>query len=163
MSAKHEWLNLLEVSGPFLAVPVLREVFPQGLEELDTSRAKRLRSAYEEWRDAVDGDDADRRQLHAAWIDEVLRTALEADDQLLQGRQGRARRRSSSCPNTTPTIAPELVVRRPDARRRGARAHPRLPARHRPLGVDEVRRARVLAGRPHGAAPARAERCRSAS
>ena len=69
MSAKHEWLNLLEVSGPFLAVPVLREVFPQGLEELDSSRAKRLRSAYEEWRDAVDGDDADRDKLHAAWID----------------------------------------------------------------------------------------------
>ena len=45
MSAKHEWLNLLEVSGPFLAVPVLREVFPQGLEELETSPAKRLRSA----------------------------------------------------------------------------------------------------------------------
>ena len=84
MSAKHEWLNLLEVSGPFLAVPVLREVFPQGLEELDASRAKRLRSAYEEWRDAVDGDDADRVTLHAAWVDEVLRTALEADDQLLK-------------------------------------------------------------------------------
>ncbi|MEZ4474127.1 MAG: hypothetical protein R3F60_25740, partial [bacterium] len=57
MSATHEWLNLLEVSGPFLAIPVLREVFPQGLEELDSARAKRLRSAYEEWRDAVDGDD----------------------------------------------------------------------------------------------------------
>jgi len=79
-----EWLGLLEVSGPFLAVPVLREVFPQGLEELDSSRAKRLRSAYEEWRDAVDGDDADRDKLHAAWIDEVLRTALEADNQLLK-------------------------------------------------------------------------------
>src|SRR5574341_992665 len=38
----------------------------------------------EEWRDAVDGDDADRDKLHAAWIDEVLRTALEADDQLLK-------------------------------------------------------------------------------
>ena len=84
MSAKHEWLNLLEISGPFLAVPVLREVFPQGLEELETSRAQRLRSAYEEWRDAVDGDDADRDRLHSAWIDEVLRTALEADDQLLK-------------------------------------------------------------------------------
>lgn len=84
MSAKHEWLNLVEVSGPFLAVPVLREMFPQGLEELDSSRVKRLRSAYEEWRDAVDGDDADCDKLHDAWIDEVLRTALEADDQLLK-------------------------------------------------------------------------------
>lgn len=84
MSAKHEWLNLLEVSGPFLAVPVLGEVFPQGLEELDALRAKRLRSAYDEWRDAVDADDPDLDRLHEAWIDEVLRTALEADDQLLK-------------------------------------------------------------------------------
>lgn len=84
MSGTHDWLNLLEVSGPFLAVPVLRDAFPQGFEELDSSRSKRLRSAYEEWRDAVDGDDVDRDALHAAWIAEVLLTALEADDQLLK-------------------------------------------------------------------------------
>lgn len=108
MSAKHEWLNLLEVSGPFLAVPVLREVFPQGLEELDSSRAKRLRSAYEEWRDAVDGDDADRDKLHAAWIDEVLRTALEADDQLLKaGKDVPAS--IVELPEHDTAIAPELV------------------------------------------------------
>ncbi len=108
MSARHEWLNLLEVSGPFLAVPVLREVFPQGLEELDSSRAKRLRSAYEEWRDAVDGDDADRDKLHAAWIDEVLRTALEADDQLLKaGKDVPAS--IVELPEHDSVIAPELV------------------------------------------------------
>jgi hypothetical protein len=108
VSAKHEWLNLLEVSGPFLAVPVLREVFPQGLEELDSSRAKRLRSAYEEWRDAVDGDDADRDKLHAAWIDEVLRTALEADDQLLKlGKDVPAS--IVELPEHDTAIAPEFV------------------------------------------------------
>lgn len=108
MSAKHEWLNLLEVSGPFLAVPVLREVFPQGLEELDASHAKRLRSAYEEWRDAVDGDDADRDKLHTAWIDEVLRTALEADDSLL--KPGKDVPTSVvALPEHDTTITPELV------------------------------------------------------
>jgi hypothetical protein len=108
VSAKHEWLNLLEVSGPFLAVPVLREVFPQGLEELDSSRAKRLRSAYEEWRDAVDGDDADRDKLHAAWIDEVLRTALEADDELLKaGKDVPAS--IVELPEHDTAIAPEFV------------------------------------------------------
>ncbi|MCW5968502.1 MAG: hypothetical protein KIT57_08305 [Blastocatellales bacterium] len=105
---EHEWLNLLDVSGPFLAVPVLREVFPQGLEELDSSHSKRLRSAYEEWRDAVDGDDADRDKLHAAWIDEVLRTALEADDQLLMaGKDVPAS--VVELPEHATTIAPELV------------------------------------------------------
>jgi hypothetical protein len=107
-SAAYEWLNLLEISGPFLAVPVLREVFPQGLEELETQRAKRLRSAYEEWRDAVDGDDADRDKLHAAWIDEVLRTALEADDQLLKaGKDVPAS--VAELPEHDTIIAPELV------------------------------------------------------
>ena len=28
----HEWLHLIEVSGPFLATPVLEESFPQGLD-----------------------------------------------------------------------------------------------------------------------------------
>ena len=84
MSRNHEWLELIEVSGPFLALPVLREAFPQGLEELDAIRAKRLRCAYEEWRDAVDSGDSDLMQLHEAWIQEVLRTALDADNDLLR-------------------------------------------------------------------------------
>jgi four helix bundle protein len=29
----NEWLSLIEVSGPFLSVPVLEEVFPQGLDD----------------------------------------------------------------------------------------------------------------------------------
>ncbi|WP_019561457.1 hypothetical protein [Caldimonas manganoxidans] len=32
MSMHHDWLSLIEISGPFLAVPVLKEAFPQGLE-----------------------------------------------------------------------------------------------------------------------------------
>ena len=41
-----DWLSLIEISGPFLAVPVLKEAFPQGLEELDGIKRKRLRHAY---------------------------------------------------------------------------------------------------------------------
>ena len=39
--ARHhaEWLSLLEISGPFLSMPVLMRVFPQGLEEDDPDRA----------------------------------------------------------------------------------------------------------------------------
>ncbi len=109
MSAKHEWLNLIEVSGPFLAVPVLREVFPQGLDELETTRARRLRSAYEEWRDAVDADDTDIERLHVAWIDEALRTALGADDQVLKiGKTVPAS--SVELPEHDTTITPEFVI-----------------------------------------------------
>jgi hypothetical protein len=110
MSAKHEWLNLLDVSGPFLAVPVLREAFPQGLEELDTSRARRLRSAYEEWRDAVDDEDADLDRLHLAWVDEVLRTGLEVDDSVLCSGERIPRSASTDLPEHGTSITPDLAL-----------------------------------------------------
>lgn len=110
MSAKHEWLNLLEVSGPFLAVPVLREVFPQGLEELETSRARRLRSAYEEWRDAVDAEDVDVERLHRAWIDEVLRTGLEVDDSIVRTGDRIPVSASAVLPEHDTTIVPDIVL-----------------------------------------------------
>ncbi len=34
-----EWLSLIEVSGPFLIMPVLLEVFPQGLDADDKRSA----------------------------------------------------------------------------------------------------------------------------
>jgi hypothetical protein len=110
LSAKHEWLNLLEVSGPFLAVPVLREAFPQGLEELDSSRAKRLRSAYEEWRNAVDDEDADVDRLHGAWVDEVLRTGLDVDDSVLRRGDRAPTAATTELPEHGTTIAPDLVL-----------------------------------------------------
>jgi len=79
-SVHDEWLSLIEISGPFLAVPVLKEVFPQGLEELDALKRKRLRQAYEEWREALETDDPQFLELHAAWINEVLSRGLELDE-----------------------------------------------------------------------------------
>jgi len=76
----HDWLSLIEISGPFLAVPVLKEAFPQGLEELDAAKRKRLRQAYDEWREALETDDPRFADLHTAWIDEVLSRGLELDD-----------------------------------------------------------------------------------
>jgi len=80
MSTHHDWLSLIEISGPFLAVPVLKEAFPQGLEELDTAKRKRLRQAYDEWRESLGNDDPQLDELHAAWIDEVLSRGLELDE-----------------------------------------------------------------------------------
>ncbi len=76
----HYWLSLIDISGPFLAVPVLKEAFPQGLEGLEGTKRKRLRQAYEEWRDALEQDDPQLDELHSAWIDEVLSRCLELDD-----------------------------------------------------------------------------------
>ena len=113
MSNDHEWLNLIEVSGPFLAVPVLREVFPQGLEALPSGRPQRLRRTYEEWRDAVDMDDLDLPALHAAWIDDVLVTALEMDETVLRGGARLPEKLTVSMPEHGVTVAPDLAVVNP--------------------------------------------------
>jgi len=84
MSQHNEWLSMIEVSGPFLTVSVLEKIFPQGLESLETYRKKRIRSAYEEWRDAVEEDDPQLPELHRAWIGLVLEELLEYEDSLIE-------------------------------------------------------------------------------
>ncbi|GBL39621.1 hypothetical protein EMGBD2_08790 [Nitrospirota bacterium] len=113
-SVHDEWLSLIEISGPFLAIPVLKEVFPLGLEELDGSKRKRLRQVYEEWRDALETDDPQFLALHAAWIDEVLSRGLELDedgkgDVLKRGDRVPASLRITS-PEHGLTRAPDFVV-----------------------------------------------------
>jgi hypothetical protein len=80
LNVHDDWLSLIEISGPFLAVPVLKEAFPQGLEGLDGIKKKRLRQAYEEWREALELEDAQFVELHAAWIEEVLSSGLDLDE-----------------------------------------------------------------------------------
>ena len=113
MSNDHEWLKLIEVSGPFLEVPVLREVFPQGLDALASGKPQRLRRTYEEWRDAVDVDDADLSALHAAWIDEVLLTALEMDGGVLRRSKDVSDRLSVAMPEHGVSIRPDMAVVNP--------------------------------------------------
>jgi hypothetical protein len=81
---QEEWLKFLEISGPFLEVPVLKEVFVQGLEGVGRRRVKHLRQAYDEWRDAVDQGDPELKELHRAWIDEVIVNLLEMEEQVLR-------------------------------------------------------------------------------
>ncbi len=76
--ARHhaEWLSLLEISGPFLSMPVLMRAFPQGLDADDPAHAGELRAAYEEWADNQGGLSPDPA-IHTAWIRYVLRQTLE--------------------------------------------------------------------------------------
>jgi len=110
----HDWLALIEISGPFLAVPVLKEAFPQGLEELDETKRKRLRQAYEEWREALETDDLQFDELHAAWIDEVLARGLELDEDgkgdVLKRADWCAANLNVTLPEHGVTLSPDLAV-----------------------------------------------------
>jgi len=72
-----DWLSLIEPSGAFLTLPVLRRVFPHGL---DTTSSE-LRAAVRESLDSTDGDDASR----SAWLRFLLTDVLEYGPQLVEG------------------------------------------------------------------------------
>lgn len=110
-SVHDDWLSLIEISGPFLAVPVLKEAFPQGLEELDATKRKRLRQAYEEWREALELEDAQFAELHVAWIDEVLSRGLELDE---DGKGDVLKRADWCAANLPATLTEHSVTLSPD-------------------------------------------------
>lgn len=109
-----DWLSLIEISGPFLAVPVLKEAFPQGLEELDANKRKRLRQAYEEWREALELEDSQFAELHVAWIDEVLSRGLDLNEDgkgdVLKRADWCAANLQASLPEHDVTLSPDLAV-----------------------------------------------------
>ena len=75
-----EWLSLIEVSGPFLAEPVLKQAFPQDLDKLNPIKKQRFRQAYEEWQEAIETSDPLQEKLHQEWINWVLTQGLEWDE-----------------------------------------------------------------------------------
>jgi hypothetical protein len=84
MISQHtEWLNLVEVSGPFLAVPVLDKIFPQGLDAIDTAKRKYAREVYEYRCDAIDENHPQAIELNRGWIRIVLKEILDFDDSVL--------------------------------------------------------------------------------
>lgn len=89
--ARHhaEWLSLIEVSGPFLSMPVLLEIFPGGLD-LKTREGevrRRLRLAYEEWADNQLGTQPEPA-IHTQWLRFVLEEVLEMQpDAIIEGQQ----------------------------------------------------------------------------
>ncbi len=73
-----EWLRLVDVSGPFLSLPVLKEALPQGLEADDRDVRAELKAAHGEW-----NAHSDDRAYHTQWIRFVLSRALEYGPEVL--------------------------------------------------------------------------------
>ncbi|MEQ1861836.1 MAG: restriction endonuclease, partial [Chthoniobacteraceae bacterium] len=74
-----EWLSLLDISGPFLSLPVLQRTFPQGIEAIPTGLRGDLRAAYSQWLD----ERADDPTLHPKWVRWILTGVLGHDAALI--------------------------------------------------------------------------------
>ncbi len=78
-----EWLSLMEVSGPFLSVPVLKEALPSGLDAHDPHVAAEVRAATEQWGEAVTASDAAADDTHLAYVQFVMHDVLGFDDDVM--------------------------------------------------------------------------------
>lgn len=112
--ARHhaEWLSLVEVSGPFLSLPVLMRVFPQQLDTLDAHIARDTRLAYSEWEDS-EGD----RAVHHAWLQFVLGRVLRLPDEVLLTAQALPPGLEVTLPEHGDTLRPQWAVKRPEDER----------------------------------------------
>lgn len=109
--ARHhaEWLSLVESSGPFLSMPVLLRVFPQGLDHRDSTRAAALRENYEDWLERG----RPLLHVHTAWIRHVLENLLEWPTDFIAEGQSIPAGLEASQPHFGETLRPDFVLRRP--------------------------------------------------
>jgi hypothetical protein len=116
--ARHhaEWLSLMEISGPFLSIPVLLRVFPQGLEYANQAdHVRTLRLAYEEWEDNQEGLRPDPA-IHQAWVRFVLEQTLDLTRDLLAQDQALSPHLQATIAEHNETLRPDLAVITPSGR-----------------------------------------------
>ncbi len=109
--ARHhtEWLSLLDISGPFLSLPVLLKVFPTGLDAHEPELAKRVRSAHGEWVESQA-----EVAIHRAWVEFVLREVLDLPTEVLRSGQGIPAGLQVKIAQQHETIAPDWAVVEPE-------------------------------------------------
>jgi len=100
-----EWLSLVESSGPFLSLPVLMRVFPQGLDPRDPEQAKQLRLAYEEWQESPSLPGKQR-----AWLMYVLTQALGHPEKLLLEGQALPAGLTATMAEYCETLRPDIAL-----------------------------------------------------
>src|SRR4051794_29461900 len=106
-TARHhaEWLSLVEVSGPFLSMPVLLRVLPQGLDAHDPDHLRLLRLAHGEWEEGSRDP-----SLHRAWARFVLTQTLELPEDVLAEGQAIPPAVRCTVAEHGETLRPELAV-----------------------------------------------------
>src|SRR6266700_8093315 len=113
-----EWLSLMEVSGPFLSMPVLLSVFPQGLEkdEQEAELRRVLHMAYDEWADNQAGGRPEAA-IHFEWLRFVLANVLEMPREALAEGQGLPPGLRAYIPEHGETLLPDMALLSPEDRK----------------------------------------------
>ncbi len=126
-----EWLSLIEVSGPFLSMPVLLNIFPQGLEkdEQEAELRRTLRMAYDEWADNQAGVRPEPA-IHLEWLHFVLANMLEMPRDMLAEGQALPPGLRAYMPEHGETLLPDMALISPDDRQ------PHLLIKLYPAGQD---------------------------
>ncbi len=112
-NARHhaEWLGLMDVSGPFLSLPVLDRIFPTGLDPHDPVASSDLRRHYEDWMEESEDLKADR-----AWVLAVLQRTLELPKDVLLEPRTLAESLDVRVAQHHETLRPDLVIVNPSGR-----------------------------------------------
>src|SRR5436305_1640408 len=144
--ARHhaEWLSLIEVSGPFLSMPVLLRVFPQGLDAHEPDLSRLLRMAYDEWADNQAGTRPDPA-IHHEWLRFVLANVLEMPREVLAEGPALPPGMRAYIAEHNETLLPDIALLSPDERK------PRLLIKLYPAGQDLEK---AIAGQHWPASPA---------
>ena len=139
--ARHhaEWLSLVEVSGPFLSMPVLLEAFRDGLEAHDPDHHRLLRLARAEWEAK-----AGHAPTHNAWIRFVLRKTLDYVPEAMIEGQAIPQTLQAEVAEHHELLRPDLVLKDP------ASSKPRLLIQTYPPAQDLTK---PVAGLPWKASP----------
>lgn len=128
-----EWLELVDTDGPFLAAPVLKRAWPQGMPLLKTlengqQRAAELRqekaafeAAWDEWHRVRIGSDDDEamadatrkyREQENAWVSFVVRRLLDwrEDYRLAEDNAAEAMAYGAESPNGAIRVSPSGLL-----------------------------------------------------
>lgn len=116
------WLTLVDTEGPFLALPVLLQAWPQGMPQLDPARRAAMlaaKPAFDAAWDSWDRHSQDEQALPAyqlardTWLDVAFREVFGWGDHWVEGDALTATARVTS-PDGTVAVTPTGVVRHED-------------------------------------------------
>jgi hypothetical protein len=143
-----EWLRLVEISGPFLSLPVLERLFPQQLDNVLPDLRQDVRLALAEWQDEQQTLRPDPR-IHNAWMRFVLGDILTLPSEVLASGADLPDTLTVTLKEHAETLRPDFAIVNPQDM-----AHPRQVRLLVTTYASRQDLNKAVSGRPWKASPA---------